>query len=498
MKILLIRPPQYVNRSYCPYYAEPPLGIGYLAQAATRGGHTVKIIDAIAEYPFQYTTIDGRPGVLRVGASDIQIAESAFTFKPDLIGISALFVTLAPSVGLLTAALKKRLPNIPIVLGGPLPSSMPNLIDDPNVDYLAIGEGEELLLELAGGNPVATILGLIYKDQNGLPQRNPRRPPVKNIDVHDWPRRDAWSSDYNQYFLEFLAQQWRKMFRFPLPRIPGRDSLLAAGFNAMYRFAAFPTISIVTSRGCPYSCSFCAIGNVWERRYRMRSAQSVLDEIDYWAVQEKIKHIQIVDDNFTLNRERTVEICQEIIRKKYRLSFAANSGLHVHHLDDEIIGLLRKVGFTKIGLGIESASERVQSEIIGKKVDLNRARDVIRSCRKHGIYVQGFFVFGFPGETEQDRSDSLSFIKTSGLNDARVYTCQPIPGSPIYEDAVRRNILADNYDPVNTLVTGSVNYFIRDAEEQRKFQQFMREARIELKRTGLFQGRIELSDESIP
>ena len=405
-----------------------------------------------------------------------------------------MFITLKPCVESIARDIRAHDSGIRIVVGGAYPSSMPELVADPNIDVAVLGEGEStfrMLLE-RDFQRLGEIAGIAFTENGNIVNTGLPAPlPIDNIAYPTEEVADVVDADhYCRQFVEAI----KKRFGFRLPSFPGRRQLLLFILSRLYcGHFAYPSVNIVTSRGCPHNCTFCAVKNVWGRKYRLRSAHNVLEEIDYWVRTHSVRQFVIHDDNFAVNKDRVIEISRGIVARRYRLRFIANSGLHVNTVDGEVALHLKRMGFEGISLGIESGSQRVLDEIIHKKIDLGGTGDVIAKAKEVGLRVQGFFIVGFPGETKEERRETIDFIKTSGLDDARLYVCQPFPGSRLYAEAQQSGSLAPEYDPVNTLVTDSTNFFITSQAEQREFHDFITSARQELKAAGLFHGHVDLS-----
>lgn len=491
-KILLIRPYQYVNKSYWPFTPFPPLGIEYLAMAI-KDTYNVFIFDALFEYQEQKFDVPKRSNVYHVGATDEQIVDYVKKIEPDVVGISASFMTIEPCVKSISKAIKKYNEKIQIVVGGPYVNSVPEIVHNPNIDYLVMGEGEETFKEMLDSNlsNISNIKGVIYKENGKIINTGTRK--LGDIEKFAFPTFDVIPLDYFECWKTFLSLWINNKIGFNIPNFPGKKGIFNFFFNMLYKYEKRPNATILTSRGCPYNCSFCAVKNVWGIGFRMRSANNVLEEIDYWVHTHGIKHINIVDDNFTVNKDRVMKIAREISRKKYNLTFSSDSGFHINHLDHDILNALKGMGFKKIGLGIESGCKRILNEVIRKKTNFEQIQKIISLCKKTGFLTEGFFILGLPGETVKERIQTIDFIKKSELDVVRLYTAQPIPGTDIYNQAKAQGNLSENYDPVNSLVTDSVNYFITNKEEQKEFYSFINETRRELRKMGKFKDRIPIS-----
>jgi radical SAM superfamily enzyme YgiQ (UPF0313 family) len=169
-----------------------------------------------------------------------------------------------------------------------------------------------------------------------------------------------------------------------------------------------PVAPIITTRGCPYNCSYCSASIISGRQLRFRSPSLVVDEIEMLVNTYGVREIQIEDDNFTLNTKHALEICREIIRRGIKVIWSLPNGVRVDCLTDELLADMRKSGCYLMALGIESGNQRLLDES-GKKLDLTIVPDMVNKVRKAGIAVWGFFMIGFPSETNQEVWETINF-----------------------------------------------------------------------------------------
>lgn len=216
---------------------------------------------------------------------------------------------------------------------------------------------------------------------------------------------------------------------------------------------------ILTSRGCPLNCYFCAVKNVWgSHMYRMRSAENVLIEMAMLYDKYKVRHFGIVDENFTISKKRTIDICKGIVERGMDVTLNADSGLYLPSADEEVLAWMKKAGFTQVIFAIESGNEAVAKNVIGKEIKLSHVKELTRMCKDLGLRCGGFFVVGVPGETKETMAETVRFALESELDEARVFTCQPYRGSRLYEDAKKNGWLTKDFDPSKSLIFDSDCY----------------------------------------
>lgn len=368
---------------------EPPLGLAYIAAVLEREGFKPDIVDA---------------SVLRLKVG--KVAEIVLQKKPKIVGISANVIS-ARSAFEISRILKRKNKNLKVIFGGPHPTALPKeTLEKSKADAIVLGEGEETALEICQRmkrkRPLfKNVAGLVYRE-NGEIIQNERRPLIGDLDSLPFPAYHLLP-DLNCY-----KTRARKK----------------------------PVASIFTSRGCPFQCVYCS-SNIFGKKYRMRSPQNVLEEIDYLVKHYQVKQIDILDDNFTLIKERTDKIFDGLIARGHNLAINLQSGIRADRVDKELIKKMRKAGVFKIAFGVETGDKRVL-KIIKKSLDLRAVLKATKWAKKEGITTYGFFMFGLPGETKTSMQKTINFAKKMDPDIAHFGITVPFPGTELYEEIKRR------------------------------------------------------------
>lgn len=396
MKIILLQP------TYDSHIVHPPLGLGYLAAVLEKKKHQVEIFD----------------GTLLKATTEDFLAKIV-DFQPDLIG-----VTIMARGHLIVQNLIKNIKNefnIPLVIGGPQVTAYPEkMIEYFDTDFACVGEGEETIIELMAAlknkKGFRRILGLVYHGKKGEIKRNPDRPLIKDLDKIPFP---AWH-------LMPPDKYWMVPILSP-----------AKGY---------PVAPIVTSRGCPFNCAFCASNVTWRRIFRTRSPKNTVDEIEMLVKEYGVKEIHITDDNFTLIKERAEKVCDEIIKRKLAISWQCPNGVRADRLDEPLLYKMKKAGCYSVGLGVESGNQKIL-EGVNKNLDLGIFENVLKMLKKIGIRAYGFFILGLPGETRRTAQDTIDFAVNHPFDRAWFNILTPIPGSRIFNDYLgQKRITFDEID----------------------------------------------------
>lgn len=298
------------------------------------------------------------------------LIKSIKAYNPSVIGISSNCTNIQETLEI--AAITKRInPKISVVVGGPHPTIAPNTYNNKNIDFIVKGEGEITFYELLTKQDKSKILGLYIQNKNKLDFTG-ERPLIKDLDSLPFPALDL--VNLKKYYIN----SYKKL----------------------------PISSIMTSRGCPQQCIFCNQG-VFGRKWRFRSPENVVDEIKY-HIKLGIREFSIEDDNFTLDIRRVREICSLIIKNKINIPWQLANGIRVDNLDYETLKLMKKAGCWKLAVAPEVGNKEILKKI-KKNTDLNKILKVREWCRKLGIVTYGFFMMGFPFETEKNMKNTLDF-----------------------------------------------------------------------------------------
>jgi radical SAM superfamily enzyme YgiQ (UPF0313 family) len=400
MKILLVNPPRFneiignnpsiieEERGY-----NPPLGILYIASYIQKHTeHEISIIDS------QVERLDYHSLKLKIESE-----------KPDLVGITAMTMTLVDVIK--TARIVKQVDNtIEVVLGGPHVNLFPNeTIKIESVDYLVLGEGEEVFCDLVEAikfsSELEKIPGIVFKKNSKIINTGARSH-IKNLDDLPFPARRL--VPYKKY-----------------------SSLL---------FKGKVVTTIFTSRGCPFLCSFCDRPHLG-RVFRARSAQNVVDELEA-CVQLGINEFLFYDDTFTVNKKRVIDVCNEIVKR--RLSISWDIRARVDTVDEEIIMHLKKAGCQGIHYGIEAGTEKVL-KILNKGITINHAREIFNLTKKYKIPILAYFMIGNPKETLDDIYATFKVMKSLKPDYMHMTILTPFPGTKIYHDGLAKGILKRDY-----------------------------------------------------
>jgi magnesium-protoporphyrin IX monomethyl ester (oxidative) cyclase len=207
-----------------------------------------------------------------------------------------------------------------------------------------------------------------------------------------------------------------------------------------------PWTLVVTSRGCPFNCVFCTHHVVWGRKWRGRSPENVVDELEKVIVAYGVRQVDFLDDNMTLDRMRMERICDLIVERGLRFEWFTPNGVRADTLDEKLLRKMKKAGCKKIRVAPESGVQRVVDEIIGKNLDLKSVERAVALCKKVGIKVGCFFVIGLIGETKEDIKATINFAyKLRGLGaESFVFSiATPVYGTRLYEEAKQGGFLRD-------------------------------------------------------
>jgi radical SAM superfamily enzyme YgiQ (UPF0313 family) len=347
-----------------------------------KAGNSVEIIDAPA---------------LKLDANDIvkRVIDGGFEF----VGITVMTPTVGTAIEV-TRGIKAKNKSIFVFMGGAHATALPEKTLEifPEIDAVVIGEGEittPILVEkIRKKENLKDVLGVAYR-KGGKIIVNPSRSVIKNLDDLPLPAYHLLPIDkYRPY--------------------PPHGKKL-------------PYIAIMTSRGCPFRCAFCS-KPVHGKLYRAKSPKAIIEEIKYLKEKYKIKEILFYDDSFTLDRQRIIELCDEMIKNKINIPWSCET--RVNLVDKELLSKMKNAGCYIISYGVESGNQEILNNI-KKDITLEQIRNAFKLTRKAGINIVSYFMLGCPGDTEQTMKQTIEFAKELDANFAQFSICTPFPGTEI-------------------------------------------------------------------
>jgi radical SAM superfamily enzyme YgiQ (UPF0313 family) len=386
MKFLLINPA--IGKQRLPAYF--PLGLGYIAQILLEEGHDVSVLD-INAYRW----------------SDDEVKQQLRNAKFEAVGITGM-VTEFNAVQQLSKLIKEINPNAPIILGGGLATAFPQIVlERTQVDIVVVGEGEVTIKELAesldGCSSLGKVKGICYKTKNNIYTTQPREL-IRDLDTIPFPARHLFPME--------------RYFRNPVP------------YLRMFDPRVIPA-NMITSRGCPYRCTYCFHG-LWGYHFRARSADNVVAEMKFLHRKYGVTGIFFMDDTFVLDRERVLAICDRLIQEGLNIIWAASG--RVNLMDREMLEKMRAAGCRAILYGIESGSQKILNEM-RKGVTVEQARQAVLNTWQAGILPVGYLMIGMFGETSQTVEETIRFCNETGLISGFSYAT-PFPGTELYIKAI--------------------------------------------------------------
>lgn len=399
MKILLIQPaPRNMVASIVPKYVVegaghyPPLGLLYIAAALKKNTSAeVEVLDAALD-----------------DLTDADIKREVLARRPDVVGITATTFTLVDAVNA-AKAVKEAAPGAHVCLGGPHTSVYPDeTLALPCVDSIVLGEGEgsfaELVRRLEAGRGLEGIDGVCFKTGGGV-VKNALRCFIQDLDALPFPARELLK--YRRYRSVIGAKE------------------------------LFTTL--ISSRGCPYNCLYCY--QAFGRRYRSRSAGNMLAEIKA-CLALGIKEFWFFDDNFTVDRKRTLEFCDVLLREGLNISWDMRT--RVDLLDEELLGRLKAAGCKRIFIGIESGVEKTLLTL-RKRIDLGRARTTLELVKQHGFETYLDFMIGSPGETREEILRTIDFAIELDPDYVQFAVTTPYPDTDLYKIGFEKKVFKKDY-----------------------------------------------------
>jgi anaerobic magnesium-protoporphyrin IX monomethyl ester cyclase len=413
MRILLVNP-----KSKLPIdtRTSPPLGLAYLAAVSEQQGHQVRVHDGDVE--------------------DTPLETALREFAPDVVGLTANTTQIAAAWR--DARVVRAHSHARVVLGGPHPTSLPEeSAAKPSVDVVVRSEGEATWVDLLNLWQAAnrqqtsdqdgdlawlhgydSIPGITYQKTNGDLVSTADRVPIPVKDLNEM-SRPAWHL--------FRLDRYTNL----QPTVDQVDGL---------------SLPILTSRGCPYRCSYCS--QIGPRRWRARSVESVVAEWR-WLVEElQVAEIGVLDDSFNIDRKRVLAICQQLVDEGLnRVPWIMINGIRANLADEEVLGAMKAAGCLRAAFGVESGNQEILDTVVDKQLTLDQVRSAFQAAQTVGLETIGFFIIGLPGETEATMDETIQFACELDPVVANFSIATPFPGTEMYKTVkAQGRMLAETWD----------------------------------------------------
>jgi anaerobic magnesium-protoporphyrin IX monomethyl ester cyclase len=422
MKILLINPPQtFFPGSDIPA-ANIPLGLSYVAAVLDKAGYKTKILDAfMTDLPFRK-----KNEITEVGLPYKKIKEEIQRIKPEIVGIGNPFTSQVNHATKVADIVKEIDSSILTVVGGPhfTVVQIDFLEEAKNVDIVVIGEGEYTMLDIVkfveGKKKIKDIQGIAFRMGNKSVM-NSSRPFNENLDDLPYP-----------------AYHLLDMEKYLDPK------------KIEYRSFQNRAISMITSRGCPFNCSFCSVHLHMGKVFRAHSVDYVVNHIEYLVNKYRVKTIYFEDDNLTFDIKRFEEICDKIITREIKFQWETPNGVRADYLTLDLLEKMKKTGCQSVFVGVESGDQQVLDNIVGKNLKLKNVIKFASLCKKIGLRTGAFYIIGFPGETKETMTKTVEFalmLKRKYDVGMHLLFATPSYGTRLYEKCKQNGYIRGNLTP---------------------------------------------------
>jgi anaerobic magnesium-protoporphyrin IX monomethyl ester cyclase len=404
------------------YWNHIPYVEGLLTAVLRRNGFSVNVIDANDE-----------------DLSEEDLLARLSNLAPNIVGISCMSVEYKRTSHACFDIVKSISPQIKTIIGGVYPSiSQDAAFEDENIDYLVIGEGEErlpnLIRAIHAADGFKNIDGVMYRE-NGKVINNPQNSiGIENLDTLPYP-------DYSDFDMEKLMN-W------------------GAKYTQNFQFRQFPVGIIMTSRGCPYRCTYCAAGKdlnpINDRKnVRTRSPENILGEIDYLRDEYGMRELIMVDDSLLLPSDRAIGFMKGMAKRREQGSDLVwkSNNLDIRHINEDILDWMKESGCYQLSFSLESGSKNTLKRM-KRGYSIKKGIEMMKAMRKRGFEeICSNFIVGFPGDTWDDIRETFNFadqLRNDGLLDYCLFSiATPLPGTELADTALAGGFLPDDFDPTH-------------------------------------------------
>lgn len=385
--------------------SDPPYWLALMGGYMRKKGLSVKLIDAEGE-----------------NISPEETVQRVKEYNPVLVGILTIGSNLTASTwkmngaSIWASAIREGCPEVHQFIWGYHVSAIPEkTLQEEAVDYVICGEGFETIIELlaaikaeASSAELEKIDGLWYRTETGDIQGNRKMRLIQNFDELPY---DGWDM--------LPTQCYRNHLHFAFGDLSKRDKYGA----------------IMTSLGCPFNCTYCAISYFsGDKKQRFKSTQKAIEEVDYWVKNYDVHYLRILDECFTFNRQHVIDFCNALIERKYNLSIWINARADL--VDKELLVIMKKAGIDWIGYGFESGSRKIRGNVQKAQYTEEQIMEVVQMTHEAGISICSNFMFGLPGDDKESMQESLDFARKICCEWPNFYCTMAYPGSRMYEEAV--------------------------------------------------------------
>ena len=378
MQVTLVNPPYPPGAHQHPPFM--PLGLGYLAAVLEKKGYDVNVIDCQA----QHLTL-----------SDVE--KELGKRKPDIVGLTSTTLTYKSALNIIKVA-KDVLPNCLTIIGGSHATFWDEeaLNECQQLDIIVRGEGETTLLEIVkkveNGKSFHDVVGTTCRKGDDV-IKNPDRPHIEDLESLPYPAFHLWPIEHFKKYGKII----------------------------------FP---VMTSRGCTFWCDFCSAVRMFGRKYRMRSPQKVVDELEFLYKKYGEDQYTFYDDAFTVDQSRTEEICNEILKRGLKIKWDCET--RVDMVTKDLLQKMKDSGCIAVWFGVEAGSEQV-IKAMGKGISLIQTFNAFKWANEVGLMTVASIILGFPGETRETAMESINLLKRIKSDEIGVYIATPYPGTPMYD-----------------------------------------------------------------
>lgn len=390
--ILLMTTPQPANSPWGAANKIPPLGLAYIAALLEKEDYPIRVLDNYAAN----RTVE-------------EVKLEVKSLNPEIVGIGCTSNTYQRCIET-AKAVKEVAPHCKVVVGGPHPSFMPeSMLKHPQIDCVVIGEGESAMLQLVrifkGGKDadVSEVAGVAYR-HDGKTVKNPQRF-IKDLDALPYPARHLLPMKLYDRKIDYLTVK--------------------------------PVDTMNVIRGCPFNCNWCNVKGLWGNTCRAFGPARVVAEIEHMTQNQGTKGIYFVGDNFTINKQRTIQLCQLIRQRKLDIEWTCDTG--VDQISRELLREMKAAGCRTIWFGVESGSPAIL-EKINRGIKLEEVERSFRLCKEEGVKTAVSFMLGTPGEAAKDMRATFNFARKIDPDWCHFNIFIAYPGCCLYEEIIQKGL----------------------------------------------------------